>query len=128
MSTISELFLVRRGFLSTIKSEFSAGIDVDQFPRSRLAYFLSGIIQKSAPFAAVDVKSGTKGLTCGCRLSKKQPYELEHMMDFEAFFKSELDGLHTEGRYRVFADLERHRGNFPRATRHTANGEQEVTV
>jgi len=49
-------------------------------------------------------------------------------MDFEAFFKNELDGLHTEGRYRVFADLERHRGSFPRATRHTENGPQEVTV
>ena len=49
-------------------------------------------------------------------------------MDFEAFFKSELDGLHIEGRYRVFADLERHRGNFPRATRHTADGPKEVTV
>ncbi|MBY4608965.1 5-aminolevulinate synthase [Rhizobium sp. 9T] len=49
-------------------------------------------------------------------------------MDFEAFFKNELDGLHAEGRYRVFADLERHRGNFPRATRHTADGEKEVTV
>ncbi|MBY4632255.1 5-aminolevulinate synthase [Rhizobium croatiense] len=49
-------------------------------------------------------------------------------MDFEAFFKNELNGLHAEGRYRVFADLERHRGNFPRATRHTADGEKEVTV
>ncbi len=49
-------------------------------------------------------------------------------MDFEAFFKGELDGLHTEGRYRVFADLERHRGSFPRATRHTADGASEVTV
>jgi 5-aminolevulinate synthase len=49
-------------------------------------------------------------------------------MDFEAFFKSELDGLHGEGRYRVFADLERHRGNFPRATRHTPDGPKEVTV
>ncbi|EJK87629.1 5-aminolevulinic acid synthase [Rhizobium sp. AP16] len=53
---------------------------------------------------------------------------LEQMMDFEAFFKGELDGLHKEGRYRVFADLERHRGSFPRATRHTPNGPQEVTV
>ena len=49
-------------------------------------------------------------------------------MDFEAFFKGELDGLHSEGRYRVFADLERHRGNFPRATRHTADGTADVTV
>ncbi|MCF1484289.1 5-aminolevulinate synthase [Agrobacterium vitis] len=49
-------------------------------------------------------------------------------MDFEAFFKSELDGLHEEGRYRVFADLERQRGNFPRATRYTENGQHDVTV
>ena len=49
-------------------------------------------------------------------------------MDFEAFFKNELDGLHAEGRYRVFADLERHRGHFPRATRHTADGPKDVTV
>lgn len=49
-------------------------------------------------------------------------------MDFEAFFKGELDCLHTEGRYRVFADLERHRGQFPRATRHTPEGKRDVTV
>ncbi|MBT9370753.1 5-aminolevulinate synthase [Rhizobium sp. CSW-27] len=49
-------------------------------------------------------------------------------MDFEAFFKGELDSLHQEGRYRVFADLERHRGNFPRATRHTPEGKRDVTV
>ncbi|TCU39156.1 hypothetical protein EV129_1031, partial [Rhizobium azibense] len=49
-------------------------------------------------------------------------------MDFEGFFRSELDGLHKEGRYRVFADLERHRGSFPRATRHTADGQKDVTV
>ncbi|WP_165216536.1 5-aminolevulinate synthase [Affinirhizobium pseudoryzae] len=49
-------------------------------------------------------------------------------MDFEAYFKGELDSLHQEGRYRVFADLERHRGNFPRATRHTPDGKREVTV
>jgi hypothetical protein len=32
LSTINKLFFVRREFLSTIKSEFVAGIDVDQFP------------------------------------------------------------------------------------------------
>ncbi|WP_421358772.1 5-aminolevulinate synthase [Agrobacterium rosae] len=50
-------------------------------------------------------------------------------MDFEAYFKTELDGLHSEGRYRVFADLERQQGNFPRATRYTTDGvKQDVTV
>lgn len=50
-------------------------------------------------------------------------------MDFEAFFTTELQSLHSEGRYRVFADIERQRGNFPRATRYNANGERkDVTV
>jgi 5-aminolevulinate synthase len=49
-------------------------------------------------------------------------------MDFEHFFKTELDGLHQEGRYRVFADLERQRGAFPKASRHTADGVKDVTV
>jgi 5-aminolevulinate synthase len=49
-------------------------------------------------------------------------------MDFEHFFKTELDGLHKEGRYRVFADIERQRGAFPRASRHTADGVKDVTV
>ncbi len=50
-------------------------------------------------------------------------------MDFETYFKTELDSLHSEGRYRVFADLERQQGNFPRATRYTENGEKrDVTV
>ena len=49
-------------------------------------------------------------------------------MDFEAFFKDALNGLHEEGRYRVFADLERQAGKFPKAIRYTEDGEQEVTV
>ena len=36
-------------------------------------------------------------------------------MDYKAAFKNALDQVHSEGRYRVFADLKRHRGEFPKA-------------
>ena len=49
-------------------------------------------------------------------------------MDFEALFASRLDGLHKEGRYRVFAELERKQGDFPRAIRYGKDGTSEVTV
>ncbi len=49
-------------------------------------------------------------------------------MDYEAFFQGELEGLHREGRYRVFTDIERQRGLFPRAVRHGGEGRSEVTV
>ena len=49
-------------------------------------------------------------------------------MDFENFFRRELDGLRGEGRYRVFADLERQAGRFPIATYHGESGPREVTV
>ncbi len=49
-------------------------------------------------------------------------------MDYERFFADRIDDLKSEGRYRVFADLERQAGAFPKATRHTADGTDEVTV
>jgi len=49
-------------------------------------------------------------------------------MDFEALFGGKLDGLHKEGRYRVFAELERKQGDFPRAIRYANGGTKEVTV
>jgi 5-aminolevulinate synthase len=49
-------------------------------------------------------------------------------MDYEAYFRSELDTLRDEGRYRIFAELERRRGAFPRATRHVDGEQREVTV
>jgi len=48
------------------------------------------------------------------------------MMDYEGFFRERLDVLHGEGRYRVFADLERRCGRFPRAFDHRIGA--EVTV
>src|SRR5271163_4446439 len=47
-------------------------------------------------------------------------------MDYEGFFKQRLHALHAEGRYRVFADLERRCGRFPRAFDHRIGA--EVTV
>src|SRR5258707_7534459 len=47
-------------------------------------------------------------------------------MDYEGFFRRRLDALHAEGRYRVFADLERRCGRFPRAYDHRIGA--EVTV
>ena len=47
-------------------------------------------------------------------------------MDFDNFFRTRVDALHAEGRYRVFADLERRCGRFPRAFDHRIGA--EVTV
>ncbi|MGH7046993.1 MAG: 5-aminolevulinate synthase [Stellaceae bacterium] len=47
-------------------------------------------------------------------------------MDYESFFAERLDALRAEGRYRVFADLERRCGGFPRAFDHRIGA--EVTV
>ena len=50
-------------------------------------------------------------------------------MDYDDFFSTNLDALRNEGRYRVFADLERKKGAFPRAKRHhDGDGPGEVTV
>ena len=50
-------------------------------------------------------------------------------MNYEAFFRSQLDNLRHEGRYRVFADLERNAGAFPKAAYHCDRGAvSEVTV
>ncbi len=43
-------------------------------------------------------------------------------------FEDALATIHDEGRYRVFVDLHRHRGRFPKATARFEDGEREITV
>jgi 5-aminolevulinate synthase len=49
-------------------------------------------------------------------------------MDYEGFFADAVSGLKSEGRYRVFAELERQAGKFPKATRYRDSGQDDVTV
>jgi 5-aminolevulinate synthase len=50
-------------------------------------------------------------------------------MDYRNAFRTALEQVRTEGRYRVFADLKRHRGDFPRATWTRGDGSSaDVTV
>ncbi|PJF08222.1 5-aminolevulinate synthase [Pseudorhodobacter sp. MZDSW-24AT] len=49
-------------------------------------------------------------------------------MDFDALFTRQLDQLKADGNYRIFADLERSCGNFPRAANHKDGQLRDVTV
>ena len=49
-------------------------------------------------------------------------------MDYEAFFEDAIGKVRAEGRYRVFAELERHAGDFPHATRYEGDATSEITV
>ena len=46
-------------------------------------------------------------------------------MNYNQFFKQELDKLKDEGNYRVFADLEKIAGNFPQALNYKENNVSE---
>lgn len=50
-------------------------------------------------------------------------------MDYRAAFQASVDQVRAEGRYRVFADLKRRRGAFPRATYVADDGsERDIVV
>ena len=49
-------------------------------------------------------------------------------MDYKAHFAAAVDRVRDEGRYRVFADLKRHRGAFPMATWTPPQGEPRDVV
>ena len=49
-------------------------------------------------------------------------------MNYNQFFKEELNKLKDEGNYRIFADLEKIAGNFPQALNYKEDNVSEVTV
>jgi 5-aminolevulinate synthase len=49
-------------------------------------------------------------------------------MDYQRFFEEAIDQLHAERRYRVFANLERIVGRFPRAIWRDGGQQREITV
>ena len=49
-------------------------------------------------------------------------------MDYKNAFRTALEQIRSEGRYRVFADLKRHRGQFPQATWTRPDGAQSDVV
>ena len=49
-------------------------------------------------------------------------------MDYERIFKSAIERLHDEGRYRVFIDILRCKGQFPNAHCFGGNGPKPITV
>ncbi len=51
------------------------------------------------------------------------------LFDYKSAFQSSVEQVRSEGRYRVFADLKRVRGQFPQAVRRREDGsEQDVVV
>ena len=49
-------------------------------------------------------------------------------MDYDRIFRSAIDRLHDEGRYRVFIDILRTKGSFPNAHCFGGNGPKQITV
>ncbi len=50
------------------------------------------------------------------------------LFDYKFAFQNSVDQVRSEGRYRVFADLKRVRGQFPRAVRRREDGAQQDVV
>ena len=72
---------------------------------------------QSAHYAAIFFRPG------------RSPERDDRLYDYKAAFQTAVDQVKSEGRYRVFADLKRVRGQFPKAVRRREDGsEQDVVI
>jgi 5-aminolevulinate synthase len=61
----------------------------------------------------------------------RQPEAIQNRkasMNYQRFFEEAINQVHAERRYRVFADIERIAGSFPRAIWRSAGKAEEITV
>ena len=49
-------------------------------------------------------------------------------MDYDGYFADKVDALKDEGRYRIFAELARHAGEFPFATNFAADIQRDIVI
>ncbi|OUR79877.1 5-aminolevulinic acid synthase [Alphaproteobacteria bacterium 46_93_T64] len=49
-------------------------------------------------------------------------------MNYDKVFEQAIQNLKTENRYRIFTELGRQAGNFPRATKHSNDGVSEIVI
>jgi len=75
---------------------------------------------------AIGIKRDFKYAIRNARLAA--PKGWDYAVDYEGFFKGRLEALRDEGNYRVFADIKRQAGAFPRASNHGSAGPEEITV
>jgi 5-aminolevulinate synthase len=62
------------------------------------------------------------------RVSPSTPKKLASAAGYDGFFADAVAQLHVERRYRIFADLERMAGRFPRAVWRSPQGPKEVVI
>lgn len=74
-------------------------------------------MQVKVLFAVID-----KNVSLKSRVPEEDP------MNYDDFFTQKIADLRTEGRYRVFADLQRHAGSFPHATSRKDGEAKEIIV
>ena len=105
------------------------GTDFRRFPYHRRSF--NGIMPSAAPADPPFAKRGKLPTFSSWILARKNATKSriqEQFMDYRRFFEDAIDQLHAEKRYRVFANLERIVGRFPRALWRTADSTREFTV